>query len=93
MTHILNFNVRNQRYTTNNNNDYFFNKSIRSKQQLNIINRFLNKIYERHIKQFKRYYKDKEDHLIDLLTIEILNKTFQFKINGQYQKINTSNRL
>ena len=93
MTLILNFNVRNQRNTTNNNNDYFFNKNIGFKQQLNILNRFLNKTYERHIKQFKRYYKDKEDHLKELLTIEILNKTFQFKINGQYQKINTSNRL
>ena len=89
-----NFNVRNQRYATDNNNyDDFFNKNIRLKQKLNILNRFLNKTYERHKKQFKRYYKDKEDYLKELLTIEILNKTSKLKLMDNIQKINTSNRL
>jgi hypothetical protein len=89
-----NFNGRNQRYSTDNNNyDDFFNKNIRLKQKLNILNKFLNKTYERHKKQFKRYYKDKEDYLKELLTIEILNKTSKLKLMDNVQKINTNNRL
>ena len=83
-------NIQNQRYTTN--NETFFN-SKNLKQKLRIINKYLNKKYEKEKKQFKNYYKDNQDYLKELLTIEILNKTSRLKFIDDNKTINNNNRL
>ena len=87
-----NFNISNQRYATNINNEEFFNKNEHLNQKLNILNKYLNKTYERHKKQFKKYYEDNKDYLKELLTIEILNETSRLKFMDD-KTINNSNRL
>ena len=88
-----NFSISNLRYSTNINNEEFFNKKGNLKHKINILNKFLNKTYEKHKKQFKKYYIGNKDYLKELLTIEILNKTSRIKYINNNKKTNNNNRL
>ena len=76
---------QNKRYITNS-DEYFTNDYI--KKKLCVLNSQLDKTYEKHKKQFKKYYYRNNEYLKDVLTTEILNKTYRLKLtnNENYKR-------
>ena len=84
-----NLNIQNNRYDSN--NDDFFKNNHNIKDKLNILNKYLNKTYEKEKKEFKKYYNENEDFLNEILANEIITKTTTEFIDEENYK--NTNRL
>ena len=84
-----NFNIPNNRYDSN--KDDFFQNNHNLKNKLNILNKYLNKTYEKEKKDFKKYYNENEEFLNEILANEIITKTSSNFIEEENYK--NTNRL
>ena len=84
-----NLNIQNNRYDSN--NDDFFKNNHNLKNKLNILNKYLNKTYEKEKKEFKKYYNENEEFLNEILANEIITKTSSEFIDEENYK--NTNRL
>ena len=72
--------INNKRYVTN--NDEFFDNNNNIKKKLIVLNKYLNKTYEKEKKQFKRYVDENKDYINDLLVDEIINELLEENNNN-----------